>query len=283
MTSFDDDFADLPPSHLQVADLAFTALTSEPRLLSLDCTELAARLPHGSELGLPGGEVLLRDLRQWMKDHPDNYPALNAIWRELVARARELRGEWLIGAIGMAMPGLVRHAGALARDFDGDPADIDAAIVEGFLEALLRRVEVAEPGLYAKLCWAGYRAGHLVRYAEADVDYRDDLDTEALAPHRPYGHVDLLLARAVALGVVTEDDADLIIDTRLEYQPIEDHARRTGTDPDTLRRRRQRAGQRIADALVQGHLSGPVSEPVRRDLAHKATRRRAISQAATAA
>ncbi len=224
MTSFDDDFAVPSPSHLQVADLAFTALSSEPRLLSLDCTELAGRLPHGPQLGLPCGEVLLCDLRQWMKT------------TRTTTR--------------MAMPGLIRHAGALARDFDGDPADIDAAIVEGFLEALLRRVEVVEPGVYAKLCWAGYRARHLVRYADSDVDYRDDLDTEAFAPHRPYGHVDLLLAQAVALGVVTQDDADLIIDIRLDYQPIEDIARRAGAEPDALRRRRQRAGQRIADALT---------------------------------
>ena len=37
--SLSEEFDDLPPtlSHLQVAGLAFDALTSQPRLLSLDC------------------------------------------------------------------------------------------------------------------------------------------------------------------------------------------------------------------------------------------------------
>src|SRR5947199_93353 len=122
--SVSDDFSDQPLSHLQVAGLAFEALTSEPRLLSLDCSTLDGR----------------RDL--------------------------------------------------------------------------------AEQGLHVKLCWAGYRAGYDVRYADADVVYCDDLDNEAAAPHRPYGHVDLLLARAVALELIDPDEAALIIDTRLEYQPI---------------------------------------------------------------
>jgi hypothetical protein len=87
----------------------------------------------------------------------------------------------------------------------------------------------------------------------------------------------------VALGLIDDDEAHLIIDTRLEYQPIEEFARATGVDLDTLRRRRDRAGQRIADALVQGHLSGSVSEPVRRDLTRQAARRRAISHAVAAA
>jgi hypothetical protein len=273
----------LPKSHLQVADLAFAALTSEPRLLSLDCAELAGRLPDGHTLGLPKGRVLLSDLREWTKGHKDDYPALNAIWRELVDRARTLRGEWLLAAVGMAMPGLVHHAVELCRDFDGDPADIDAAIVEGFLQALLRRVDLAERGLYAKLCWAGFRAGHGVRFADVDIEYRDDLETTAIAPQRPYNHVDILLNRAIRLEIIDRADADLITDTRLEYRPIELVAEATGVEVDTLRRRRERAGQRLAEALAEGHLSGPVSAPARDQLAQQARRRRAIAAATTPA
>ncbi len=276
--SLSDDFSDLPPSHLQLAGLAFDALTSQPRLLSLDCAGLAGW--PGADLGLPDGPVLLGDLRAWMLEHPDQHAALDVIWRELISLARRLGGDWLIAAIGMALPWLVKHAGGLARDFRGEVADIDAAIVEGFLQALTRTVDLAERGLYPKLCWAGFRAGYAVRYADADIIYCDDLDDEATAPHRPYGHVDLLLARAVALELIDPDEADLIIDTGLEYLPIEEVADHTGTDVDTLRRRRERAGQRLAGGLAAGHLSGPVSAAVKRDLARKAAKRRSARQQA---
>src|SRR3954449_11894772 len=136
------------------------------------------------------------------------------------------RAGWRAAAVGRARRRLVRQAGALARGFRGDPLDIDAAMVEGFLQALTRRVPASGWGLHAKLCWAGYRAGYQVRYADTDVVFRDDLDTESAAPHRGYGHVDLLLARAVALHIVDQDEADLIADTGLEYHPIEDLAER---------------------------------------------------------
>jgi hypothetical protein len=294
--SVSDDFSDRPLSHLQVAGLAFKALTSEPRLLSLDCSTLDGR--RGAELGLPEREVLLSQLRAWMLEHPGNHAAINAIWRELIRLARrpgnagnpdhktdsqvdggaDGRNVWQLAAIGMAMPRLVKQAGSLARDFRGDPADIDAAIVEGFLHALTRRLDLAEQGLHVKLCWAGYRAGYDVRYADADVVYCDDLDNEAAAPHRPYGHVDLLLARAVALELIDPDEAALIIDTRLEYQPIEQLADQSATEVSTLRRRRERAGQRLAGGLAEGHLSGPVSPSVRRELARNAAKRRAARQ-----
>ena len=276
--SLSEEFDDLPRtlSHLQVAGLAFDALTSQPRLLSLDCADLTR--DAGRDLGLPQGPVLLSDLRAWLLEHADNHPAVNAVWRELIRRAR-LDKDWQLAALGMAMPRLVRQAGMLARDFRGDAADIDAAMVEGFLQALTRRVHPSGKGLHAKLCWAAYRAGHDVRYADADVLYRDDLDTESAAPHRGYGHVDLLLARAVALDIIDADEADLIADTGLEYHPIEDLAERAGEPVDTLHRRRLRAGRRLAGALADGYLSGgPVSEPVRRSLARTAAKRRANRQ-----
>jgi DNA-directed RNA polymerase specialized sigma24 family protein len=276
--SLSDDFHDLPPSlsHLQVAGLAFDALTSQPRLMSLDCTEVTAEA--GQDLGLPDRSVLLRDLRVWLLEHADNRTAADAVWRELIRRAR-LDKDWQIAALGMALPRLVRQAGALARGFHRDPADIDAAMVEGFLHALTRRVHPSGRGLHAKLCWAAYRAGHDVRCADADVMYRDDLDNESAAPHRGYGHVDLLLTRAVALQLIDPDEADLIADTGLEYYPIEDLAERSGEPVDTLRRRRERAGLRLAGGLAGGYLSGgPVSESVKRELARNAAKRRVNRQ-----
>src|SRR4051794_5177957 len=98
-----DEFDDLPAtlSHLRVAGLAFDALTAAPRLLSLDCDELSRRA--GGELGLPAGPVLLSELRGWLLAHADNHAAVDAVWRELIRRARRPDKDWRIAALGMAL------------------------------------------------------------------------------------------------------------------------------------------------------------------------------------
>src|SRR6266545_642505 len=81
-----DQLVDFAPSHLRVADAAFHALVAEPRRLTLDCTSLGG-VP-GPAVGLPAGEVELPWLRDWLLAHRDNYPARDAVWRELIHRAR---------------------------------------------------------------------------------------------------------------------------------------------------------------------------------------------------
>jgi hypothetical protein len=73
---------DWPTSALQAADTAFTALTCDPDPLTLDCDAL------GEDLHLPPGKVPLRDLRDWMLAHPAAFAARDAVWRELILRAR---------------------------------------------------------------------------------------------------------------------------------------------------------------------------------------------------
>jgi len=262
-------------SHLRVADTAFQALVAQPRRLMLDCTVLGG-VP-GPALGLPDGQVELPWLRDWLLAHRDNYPARDAVWRELVGRARTRGGDWRIVAVAMALPALVRLAGGLARGYRGDPADLDNEILTGYLEALERRVDLGATRLYAKLCWAGFRAGYAARYADTPVVLLEDIDNDAsIVPHLPYGHPDLLLARAVALRVLDQDDADLITATWLEQATIEQVARRGGADAGVLRMRRLRAGRRLADAILDGLLSGAVSEATTARLRTRAAIRAAL-------
>jgi hypothetical protein len=270
-----DQLVDFSPSHLRVADNAFQALVAEPRRLTLDCSSVGG-VP-GPELGLPDGEVELPWLRDWLLAHRDNYPARDAVWRELIHRARTLKGDWRIVAVAMAMPALIRLAGGLARDYRGDPADLDNEILTGYLEALERRLDLGATRLYAKLCWAGFRAGYAARYADTPVVLIEDLDDDgSIVPHLPYGHPDLLLARAVAIKLIDQDDADLITATWLEHKTIEQVARRTGADPDLLRMRRLRAGRRLADAILDGLLSGALSDAAKDRLKTRAAIRAAL-------
>jgi hypothetical protein len=186
---------DWPASALRAADAAFTALTCDPDPLTLDCDTLTASSTaddpaRGGRLGLPAGEVPLRDLRDWMLAHPKRYAARDAIWRELVLRARLGEAAWVVAAVGMAMPALIPCAGRLAAGYRGDPNDLDAEVLTGFLEALRGRLDLTRPGLYARLCWAAYRAGRAARRADDGYLLLDDLDTAvgSRTPQLPYGH-----------------------------------------------------------------------------------------------
>ena len=266
---------DATASALRAADAAFAALTCPPDPLTLDCTTLTARL--GRDVGLPDGAVPLCELRDWMLTHRRAFAARDAIWRDLVARARTGEAGWVIAAVGMAMPALVRLAGGLARGYRGDPADLDAEVLTGFLAALRGAVDLDRPGVYARLCWAGYRAGLAARHADARQVPLTELDRGAAsaAPRLPYGHPDLLLAEAVAIRLIDPDEADLISRTRLDHVPVERVAADVGVEPSVLRMRRRRAERRVVRGLTTGLLSGVVSPATRRALAVEADRRAA--------
>ncbi|HEY3033428.1 MAG TPA: hypothetical protein VGJ54_02035 [Streptosporangiaceae bacterium] len=268
-------------SHLQVASDAFEALVAAPRELMLDCT-MVGGVP-GPSVGLPAAEVELPWLRDWLLEQRENYPARDAVWRELIGRARTLRGDWRIVAVAMALPALIKLAGKLARDYDGDPMDVDNEILTGFLTALEHRLDLGESRLHAKLCWAGFRAGYVVRYADTPLVLVEDFAGEtSVIPYLPYRHPDLLLGRAVAVNVIDADDAALITATWLENRSIEQVAHRTGQDPQMLRMRRERAGRRLAEAILDGHLSGRLSDAAARELRRRAARGAAIRAARSA-
>jgi hypothetical protein len=262
-----------PTSALAAADTAFHTLTTGPDPLGINCATFDPRL------GLPTVFVALPRLRAWMLTHRTAYAARDAVWHDLVTRARIDGPSWVIAAIGMAMPALVRFAGGLARGYRGDPDDLDAEIVTGFLDAL-RSIDVDAGRLHARLCWAGFRAGIAAR--NADNPYLLVGDVEQLsgaAPHLPYGHPDLIVARAVAAGVIDHDDADLIVASRLDRIPIKQIATTAGVDGSVLRMRRLRAERVLADAVTTGLLSGAISDNARDQIRRRGAARAAVRAA----
>ena len=135
---------------------AFTLMAEGPSPAVLDCS------PYGAD-GLPAGLVPLGELRAWMLAHrgPGAYGVRNAIWRDLLLRARA-EPVWMIAAIGMALPGLVRAAGQISRGHHGDTGDIDAEMLAAFIAAA-RAVDLAGERLYDKLRWHAVRAGLAAR------------------------------------------------------------------------------------------------------------------------
>jgi hypothetical protein len=156
------------------------------------------------------------------------------------------------------MPGLRRAAAAVALSYRGDPADLQAEILTGFLTALrtLDTDDLESVALAARLCWAARRAGEQAAWADArHAGRRADLGDHAVAPALPWGHPDFVLAAAVAKGVVTAEQADLVGRNRLEGVPLSQIAEETGISHSALCNRRKRAEKAITAAIASGALS----------------------------
>ena len=277
MTVSASKHTDWPDSPLDAVDAAFAKLTCEPEPLSLDLDQLSD--PLGDDSGLPGGVIALPALRQWLLKHPRAYTVRDVVWRELIRRARLDGPAWVIAATACAMPALRRYAGQLHTGWAGDAYDLDAEILTGFLTALRDRVDVVRPAPYAALCKAAWRAGHELRQRDgAEAIPVEDLEhvTGPRTPKRPYGHPDLLVRRAVQLGIVDPADEQPYIDLRLGRRAVEPIAARLGLATDTLRRRVERIDERIADALAEGMLTEVTSPRTRDHLARKAQQRQHI-------
>ncbi|BCJ65687.1 hypothetical protein [Polymorphospora rubra] len=275
------DTTDWPTSALDAAATAFAALTCEPQPMVLDCTIF------DPGRGLPTEAMPLPALRDWLLRHPDAYTARDEVWRELIRRARLDGPQWVVAAVGMALPALRQYAAQLSAVHGGDPADLDAEILTGFLTALRDRVDLARPAPYASLCKAAWRAGHHLLRQQREYLPVDDIEHVAAGPRIPrvpYGHPDLLIRRAVTLGILDPEDEQAYVDVRLGHRAIEPIAATTGASVDALRMRLSRIDSRIAEALADGLLTGTASPETRAQLRAQAAQRARLRAArATAA
>jgi hypothetical protein len=290
-----DIYGDWPASALQAADRAFAALSVDPAPLTLDCGALSAEdgnaagtdagtgadsagttRPAGTDLDLPAGEVPLPALRDWLMARPRAYAERDAVWRELIRRARLGAPQWVIAAVGMAMPALVAIAGQLAAGYRGDPVDIDAEVLTGFLEGLRDTVDVAKDAPHAGLCFAAWRAGRELRLAQQDYLLVDDIEhaaAESRLPRMPYGHPDLLVYRAQTLRIIDAEDVEPYIAVRLGHRALEPIAEARRIDLDLLRMRLNRVDTRLAEALASGILTGTCSRDASDELARQQEQR----------
>ncbi|WP_182884453.1 hypothetical protein [Microbispora sp. H10885] len=199
-------------SPLDTAETSFRLLTTGPGALSLNCTTLAPALPRG--------EVNLAELRMLLTSRHVGDETRDAVWRELVTRARVRKGAWTVAAVGMGMPALRTIAATLTRDLPyGDPADVDSEILGGYLRAL-RRLDLDTTDVRTRLCQAARCAGERAVRPIVSTSERRRLRDESPPLRRPRPSPELVLADSVALGVLSEQDAELILLTRLGGMPL---------------------------------------------------------------
>lgn len=238
-------------SLLDEVEQRFRLLCDGPQPLSVDGPQVGHGLPRRL-IPLPELSAILM--------HPScGFEARDAVWRLLVERARSGDAAWVVGAVGVALPGLRRAATRLSRRFSGDA---QAALVAEFVAAL-GRVDLTQDGVVSRLVDAAETAARrALRATEPAASGEANFAPGSALPPQPYGHPDLVLARAVAAGVLSAEEAELIGVTYLEDVSVVDYAERTGVSRWAVYKRRRAAEARLVEAIRSGALSDPDAEVI---------------------
>lgn len=226
--------------------------------------------------GLPDEEIPADQLREVLLHGDCPLTTHDAVWADLVRRARAERasaaaqgkanrGTWTMVCAGLALPALAGTIRLLAPSYPDDPADLHSAVIMGFI-AELTSVNLDEPGVFGRLWWGARRSGHtelaaaLVAPTPIEPGGLDEPDDgpipltpgfRSASPRQPWGHPDLVLARAVADGVLTPTEADLIGTTRLEHVGVAGWARAHGVALMAVYSVRWRAERRLLAYLTE--------------------------------
>ncbi|BCL28497.1 hypothetical protein ACFFS2_30830 [Streptomyces aurantiacus] len=240
------------PSPLDTARECFTLLVTGPQPLSLD---------GRSYPGLPNRRIPLDELRDRMLRRRCPRSTRDEVWAHLVRQSREQGATWTLACAGMALPALSGVSRWLAARFPGDLFDLHAEVLSGFLGALTT-IDVDRPRVLVRLRWAAYRAGFAALSEALDAPMPVASAFRSAAPKPPWGHPDLVLARAVRQSVLTRTEADLIGATRLDETLITDWADRHLMSHEAAYKARQRAERRLVAFLREQSAATDPDDPV---------------------
>ncbi|TCO49686.1 hypothetical protein [Actinocrispum wychmicini] len=252
---------DTVPNALDIARDTFSLLVTGPDPVSLN-----GRLYPG----LPDRRLPLDEVRDRLLARQCPQATRDAVWAHLVLRARTDSPTWTLAAVGVALPALTTAAARLSKRFAGDPGDVHAEVLRGFLTAVAT-VDLRRPRIMVRLRWTAYRSGYAALAEALGGPIPVALGYRSAPPHPPWGHPDLVLARAVADGVLTRTQADLIGITRLESLSLADWAAARNMTVWAAYKMRERAEARLLrylrDAAVDQDDTDPVTAQVFTSLA----------------
>jgi DNA-directed RNA polymerase specialized sigma24 family protein len=233
---------------LGALDRSFGLLVCDPAPLTLD----GAVVGHG----LPARPIPLGELRRLLLDPSIGFDGRDAALTWLVARAQVDGGAWMVGLAGVLLPGIGRRVYPLCRAHPRLAHDLEAEALAGLIQAV-QGWRCGQDRVATRLVWAAARAAHRLLAREVRVGEREvSVGLELEPPARAAGHGELLLEEAVATGVLSPADAELVAASRIQEVPLRELAAGWGVGYEALRKRRQRAEARLA-----GWLSDEVAVP----------------------
>lgn len=252
---------------LESARAAFEWLASGPDPLSID----GRFFP-----GLPQRRVPLDELRELLLDPDLPLAAVDLVWMHLVTRSRDTGNAWTVACVGVALPALFAIVYELGARFAQDHHDLQGAVLTGFLSELAS-IDLLRPSVMWRLRCAALREGHLFLREALQRPTPWEEAFHSREPRSPWGHEDIVLARAVAEGVITDEQAALIGATRLEPEnyTLQEAAADWGVSYDAIAKFRRRAEHRLAAWLLEQPLDEDPNDPSAREMeiraAHAAT------------
>lgn len=213
-------------------------------------------LSAAAAAALPQAPVTWGRLRELLADTSVPYEVMDVdlVWVWLIERARRNGEQAVLACAGLALPMMAATAARLARRVGDDRADAEAALLAGFLDGVAR-LNLAQLHPWLALRWHTFKAGRAWEKPEATGPTcvpPEDLDTR---PAGPQGHPELLLAQAVAEGVIDQDGAELISETRLAGRKLVAVAADRTELYKTLAKRRRKAERRL-QRWLQVRLAG---------------------------
>lgn len=226
------------PTPFVHAEQAFQALAAQPRFL---CTG-----PMASLLGREA--VTLDQLRSALLHPATSFEVRDRVISDLILHARGDR-DWTLALVGLLLPGLRRRVTPWSRAVASSRDDIEAEALSGLIRGI-RTIDVSGGRLASRLVWSGARAAHLLVKTQARVQSTQQPVGLSLEARPITGHADLVLARAVRAGAVSDSEAQLIGDTRLGHLPLCEAAQRAGVPYKTAAQRRRRAEARLVTWLL---------------------------------
>lgn len=245
----EDDPAAWSPSPVATAGNAFALLSVGPDPVTVD----GCLFDY-----LPDREVAVDELRELLLARDCPRRVWDQVWAHVIIKSRWHGATWTLVAVGLALPMLSRICEQLTVRFAGDPHDIHAEVLRGFLDAL-SAVDLDQGRIVIRLRWAAYRAGHKALVATLDGPTPVPSGFGPSEPPPPFGHPDLVLARAVETGVLSRYEAELIGDTRLQGISLADWAAVHNLSYAQVQRGRHRAEHRLA-VWIRARLAGSSSD-----------------------
>lgn len=206
--------------------------------------------------GLPERDLPLAEIKSLLMARSTGASAKRALWSAVVDMAQSEGGEWGVAAVGLAYPGLAGAVLRVIKAIPGDEHDLQAEVLTEFLAALAA-IDVDDPEITDIAGWLCFRAltkSKKARIALGESGMAGGSTPGAIVPLFPAGHPDVVLARAVRTGALTEAEADLIGRRYLEDEHYTSLAKRYRMSLATLYRRQSAACNRLVQALETGAL-----------------------------